>query len=572
MSTATLKDVGKSHDNVKEPLNYLNATNTIKSWLFTVDHKRIAIMYLVAVSVAFLLGGLAAGMIRVELTVPKGQFLTNDAYNKVFTAHGVVMIFFFLIPAVPAVLGNFVLPLMLGARDLAFPRLNLLSFYVYSAALVMGLAAIIGGGVDTGWTFYTPYSSVYSNSNVALTIMAAFVAGFSSIFTGLNFIVTIHKMRAPGMTWFKMPLFAWAMYATSVIIMLGTPVVAITLALVVVERTLGFGIFSPEIGGDPVLFQHLFWFYSHPAVYIMVLPAMGVINEVIAANSKKRIFGYEFVAFSTMAIAVFGFIVWGHHMFATSQSMYLGLVFSVLSFLVAVPSAVKIFNWATTMYKGSVELTSHMLYAFGFLGLFTIGGLTGLYLSSLATDIHLTATYFVVAHFHYVMVGGTAMGFLAGLHFWWPKMTGRMYSEIWGKVSAVLVFLGFNLTFLPQFVVGYLGMPRRYHFYPPEFQLWHVMSTGGAFVLGVGFLLPAFYLVHSLKHGEKAGNNPWRAVGLEWLTMSPPDTHNFHELPVVTWEAYEYFQESHHGGDVAPSRFPFDDEELHLAADEEVHV
>ena len=572
MSTATLKDMGKSHDKVKEPLNYLNATNTIKSWLFTVDHKRIAIMYLVAVSVAFLLGGLAAGMIRVELTVPKGQFLTNDAYNKVFTAHGVIMIFFFLMPAVPAVLGNFILPLMLGARDLAFPRLNLLSFYVYSASLVMGLAAIIGGGVDTGWTFYTPYSSVYSNSNVALTIMAAFVAGFSSIFTGLNFIVTIHKMRAPGMTWFKMPLFAWAMYATSVIIMLGTPVVAITLALVVVERTLGFGIFSPEIGGDPVLFQHLFWFYSHPAVYIMVLPAMGVINEVIAANSKKRIFGYEFVAFSTMAIAVFGFIVWGHHMFASSQSMYLGLVFSVLSFLVAVPSAVKIFNWATTMYKGSVELTSHMLYAFGFLGLFTIGGLTGLYLSSLATDIHLTATYFVVAHFHYVMVGGTAMGFLAGLHFWWPKMTGRMYNEIWGKVSAVLVFLGFNLTFLPQFVVGYLGMPRRYHFYPPEFQLWHVMSTGGAFVLGVGFLLPVLYLLHSLKYGEKAGNNPWRAVGLEWTTMSPPDTHNFHELPVVTWEAYEYFQESHHGGDVGPSRFPFDDEAVHTSSDEEVHV
>lgn len=573
MSTDTLEKTTSGLVAENEPKHYLNSSNTITSWLFTVDHKRIAIMYLVAVSIAFLLGGLAAAMIRVELTVPKGQFLTNDAYNKVFTAHGVVMIFFFLIPAIPAVLGNFLLPLMIGARDLAFPRLNLLSLYVYTAALCMALAAIIGGGVDTGWTFYTPYSSVYSNSNVALTIMAAFVAGFSSIFTGLNFIVTLHKMRAPGLSWFRLPLFAWALYATSVIIMLGTPVIAITLALVVVERTLGFGIFSPEIGGDPVLFQHLFWFYSHPAVYIMVLPAMGVINEVIAANSKKRIFGYEFVAFSTMAIAVFGFIVWGHHMFATSQSMYLGLVFSILSFLVAVPSAVKIFNWATTMYKGSVEMTSHMLYALGFLGLFTIGGLTGLYLSSLATDIHLTATYFVVAHFHYVMVGGTAMGFLAGLHFWWPKMTGRMYSEVWGQISAVLVFLGFNFTFLPQFIVGYLGMPRRYHFYPPEFQLWHIMSTAGSFVLGVGFILPVFYLIHSLKHGEKVGKNPWRAVGLEWTTSSPPDTHNFHEVPVVTWEAYEYFQESHTGGDVSESRFPFEDS-LDVSEEEhsEVHV
>lgn len=568
MSVAAFKNDGSAAKSEQEQVNYLNVTNTIKSWLLTVDHKRIAILYLVTVSVAFLLGGLAAGALRVELTGPKGQFLTNDGYNKMFTAHGVIMIFFFLIPAIPAVLGNFALPIMIGARDLAFPRLNLLSWYVFVTAVVMGLAAIITGGVDTGWTFYTPYSSVYSNSNVALTIMAAFVAGFSSIFTGLNFIVTVHKMRAPGMTWFRLPLFVWAMYATSLIIMLGTPVVAITLALVVVERCLGFGIFSPEIGGDPVLFQHLFWFYSHPAVYIMILPSMGVINEVIAANCKKRVFGYEFVAFSTMAIAVFGFIVWGHHMFATSQSMYLGVVFSILSFLVAVPSAVKVFNWVTTMYKGSVELSSTMLYAIGFLGLFTVGGLTGLYLSSLATDIHLTATYFVVAHFHYVMVGGTATGFLAGLHYWWPKMTGRMYSEFWGKTSAYLVFVGFNLTFLPQFVVGYVGMPRRYHFYPPEYQIWHVLSTMGSTVLGVGFALPVFYLIHSLKYGKKAPANPWGAVGLEWLVQSPPDTHNFHEIPVVTWEAYEYFQESHHGGEVGPSRFPFDAESIAFVEEE----
>jgi cytochrome c oxidase subunit 1 len=538
------------------PEDYLNVAHSVRSWLLTIDHKRIAMLYLVGISVFFLLGGLAAGLVRFELTAPHGQILSSESYNKVFSAHGIFMVFLFLVPSIPATLGNFMLPIMIGARDLAFPRLNLLSWYLYMTGGALILGSIALGGVDTGWTFYTPYSSLYSNGNVSLCLIGIFIAGFSSIATGLNFIVTVHKMRAPGLTWFRLPLFIWAMYATSVIIMLGTPVVAITLALVVVERTMGFGIFSPELGGDPVLFQHMFWFYSHPAVYIMILPSMGIISEVIAANSKKRIFGYSFVAFSTMAIAVFGFIVWGHHMFATSQSMYAGMVFSVISFLVAVPSAIKVFNWITTIYKGSVELTGHMIFALGFIGLFTIGGLTGLFLASLATDIHLTATYFVVAHFHYVMVGGALLGYMAGLHYWWPKMTGRMYPEAWAKLSAMIMFVGFNLTFFPQFIVGYLGMPRRYHFYAPEYQIWHLASTAGSTVLGIGFLIPVVYLLWSLKYGDKAPENPWNAIGLEWTIQSPPITHNFHHVPVVTWEAYEYQKDEHHDH-YAEDRAPF---------------
>jgi cytochrome c oxidase subunit 1 len=524
---------------VEEP-NYLNWSYSVKDWLLTIDHKRIAVLYLVSISIMFLLGGFAAMMIRIELTSPHGQLLTSEVYNKMFTMHGVLMVFFFLVPSIPATLGNFVIPLMIGAKDLAFPRLNLLSWYLYTVGGLLALAAMVMGGVDTGWTFYTPYSSVYSNSNVSLTLIGIFIAGFSSILTGINFIVTIHKMRAPGLTWFRLPLFIWALYATSVIIVLGTPVVAITLALVVVERTLHLGIFNPALGGDPILFQHMFWFYSHPAVYIMILPSMGIINEIIACFSRKRIFGYSFVAFSSIAIAVFGFLVWGHHMFVTGQSMYTGMVFSALSFIVAVPSAIKVFNWTATIYKGHVWFTAPMLYAMGFIGLFTVGGLTGLYLASLAMDVHLNMTYFVVAHFHFVMVGGATLGYLGGLHFWWPKITGRMYPEGWAKLAAGISFLGFNLTFLPQFIVGYLGMPRRYHYYPAEFQIWHVMSSAGASVLAVGYGIPLIYFLWSLKYGPKAGDNPWGAVGLEWMTTSPPPMENFHEIPVVTWEAYDY--------------------------------
>jgi cytochrome c oxidase subunit 1 len=520
--------------------HYLNADYGIRSWLLTVDHKRIALLYLASITLFFFLGGFFAVLIRLELLTPQGDMVQSETYNKLFTMHGIIMIIFFLIPAIPAVLGNFLVPLMVGAKDLAFPRINLLSWYIYILGGIISLTSIVVGGVDTGWTFYTPYSSTYSNSYVITAGLGVFVAGFSSILTGLNFIVTIHKMRAPGLTWFRLPLFIWAHYATALIQMLATPVLAITIVLLALERGFHIGIFDPALGGDPVLFQHLFWFYSHPAVYIMILPGMGIISELISCFSRKYVFGYHFIAFSSLGIAVLGFLVWGHHLFVSGQSAYAGLIFSVLSFLVAIPSAIKVFNWTATLYKGSISYQAPMLYAFGFIGLFAIGGLTGLFLAALGLDVHVHDTYFVVAHFHYIMVGGTVMAYLGGMHFWWPKITGRMYPEGWARFSALVVFLGFNLTFLPQFVLGYLGMPRRYHAYPPEFQVLNVMSTAGASILGVGYLIPMIYFFWSLKYGALAGPNPWGATGLEWRTSSPPPTENFKQTPVVTEEPYEY--------------------------------
>ena len=534
---------GNGHSATDSDENYLNNVYGVKSWLLTLDHKRIGLLYLVMTTVFFIIGGIFASIIRLELMTPEGDILEADTFNKMFTMHGVAMIFFFLIPSVPAVLGNFVLPIMIGAKDVAFPKINLLSWYCFAVGGGLATLAIIMGGIDTGWTFYTPYSTTYANGYVALALTGVFINGFSSILTGVNFLTTIHKMRAPGMTWFRLPLFIWAQYATSLMMILGTPVVAITLLLVALERVLGIGIFDPTLGGDPILFQHMFWFYSHPAVYIMIVPGFGVMSEVVACFARKRIFGYSFVAFSSLAIAILGFIVWGHHMFTTGQSIYAGMVFSFLTFLIAVPTAVKIFDWTATLYRGSVLMASPMLYAMGFMGLFLIGGLTGLFLSTMATNIHLHDTYFVVAHFHYVMVGGMVMAYLAGLHFWWPKITGRLYSEWLAKTGAVLIFMGFNLTFFPQFVLGYLGMPRRYHVYPDEFQILHVSSTAGATVLAVGYLVLFICLISSLLNGAKAGPNPWRAKGLEWEIESPPTPHNFHETPIVTREAYAYEEE-----------------------------
>ncbi|PYS86564.1 MAG: cytochrome c oxidase subunit I [Acidobacteria bacterium] len=524
-------------------LNYLNNGFTLKSWLLTKDHKRIAIMYLITVSLFFMAGGLYASAIRLELLTPASDLLQTGTYNKVFTQHGILMIFFFLIPSIPAVLGNFILPIMIGAKDLALPRINLLSLYIYWVGGAFTVWALLQGGVDTGWTFYTPYSTTFSNTYVMAVGLGIFINGFSSILTGLNFIVTVHTMRAPGMTWFRLPLFVWAQYATSLVMILGTPVIAITVLLLAIERFARVGIFDPTIGGDPILFQHMFWFYSHPAVYIMILPGMGVISELISNFSRKKIFGYEFIAFSSIAIAVFGFLVWGHHMFVSGQSVYAGLVFSFLTMVVAVPSAIKMFNWTATMYKGSISYDTPMLYGIGFMGLFLIGGLTGLFLGAIGLTVHLTDTYFVVAHFHYVMVGGQVIAYLGGIHYWWPKMTGKMYSEFWGKISAMLVFVGFNLTFFPQFILGYMGMPRRYS-YPPEFQVLNIFSTAGASVLGVGLILPLIYLTQSLISGKAAGDNPWMLPGLEWRTSSPPPTENFDVMPVVTWEAYEFGEES----------------------------
>jgi cytochrome c oxidase subunit I len=520
--------------------HYLNINYGVRSWLFTLDHKRIALLYLGSITLFFFVGGAAAVLFRLELATPQADLFQPETYNKLFTIHGLIMVFFFLIPSIPAVLGNFLVPMMIGARDLAFPRLNLLSWYIFMTGGLFSLVAILLGGVDTGWTFYTPYSTTYANTYVILTAAGVFITGFSSILTGLNFIVTIHKMRAPGLTWNRLPLFIWAQYATSLINLLGTPVLAITLFLVALERGLGLGIFDPALGGDPVLFQHLFWFYSHPAVYIMILPAMGVVSEIITCFSRKQIFGYSFIAFSSVAIAVLGFFVWGHHMFVSSQSVYAGVIFSLLSMLVAIPSAIKVFNWTATLYKGSVIYQTPLLYALGFIGLFTIGGLTGIFVATLAIDVHVHDTYFVVAHFHYIMVGGAIMAYLGGLHFWWPKITGRLYPEAWARLSALIIFVGFNLTFFPQFVLGYLGMPRRYAAYPEEFQVLNVMSSAGASILGVGYLLPMIYFLWSLRRGSVAGSNPWDAKGLEWITSSPPPTENFTEKPQVTEPAYAY--------------------------------
>src|SRR5262245_61636821 len=484
------------------PLTYLNHEHSVRSWLLTKDHKRIGVMYLVVVTLAFFLGGLFATLFRLELATPAGDLLSSDTYNKMFTMHGVAMVFFVLIPGVPAILGNFVLPLMLGARDVAFPKLNLASWYIFLVGGLLTLFVAATGGVDTGWTFYTPYSSVYSNTRVAETAIMVLITGFSSSLTGLNCLVTIHKMRAPCLTWFRLPLFVWASYATSLINVLATPVLAITVLLLALERMFHIGIFDPRVGGDPVLFQHMFWFYSHPAVYIMILPAMGVISELVAAFSRKRIFGYSFVAFSSLAIAVLGFLVWGHHMFVSGQSAYAGLVFSVLTVLIAIPTAVKIFNWTATLYQGSVEFATPFLYVLAFFGLFLIGGMTGLFLAAMGLDIHMHDNYFVVAHFHYVMVGGMVTAFMGGIHYWWPKIWGRMYPELAGRFAAVIVFVGFNLTFFPQFIVGYMGMPRRYHAYLPEFQVLNVLSTAGASVLGFGYLLTAVYLIWSIKFGK----------------------------------------------------------------------
>ncbi|MDM8532624.1 cbb3-type cytochrome c oxidase subunit I [Anaerolineales bacterium HSG25] len=523
--------------------HYFNVEYGVLSWLLTKDHKRIAILYLISISIFFFVGGLFAALIRLELLTPRGDLVSSEVYNRAFTAHGAVMIFLFLIPSIPATFGNFLIPIMIGARDLAFPRLNLVSWYIYSLSATLFVTVVVLGGVDTGWTFYAPLSTSFANGYVVLTIIAAFFAGFSSIFTGINFIATIHKMRAPGMTWFRLPLYVWGHYAASLIMIIGTPVVAIALVLVVIERVFRVGIFDPALGGDPVLFEHLFWFYSHPAVYVMILPGMGVVSEIITCFSRKRIFGYKFIAFSSMAIALLGFLVWGHHMYVSGQSIYAGMLFSLITYVVAIPSAIKVFNWTATLYKGRIYMQTPMLYVMAFMGLFVIGGITGVLLASLAADVHLHDTYFVVSHFHYVMVGSATTAYMAALHFWWPKITGRMYSEMWGRISAIMIFVGFNLTFFPQFVVGYLGMPRRYHDYSfaPEWQIWNVMSTMGSSVLAIGFLLPLFYLTYSLFYGKVAGPNPWGAKGLEWEeTTSPPSQFNFEKTPIVTQEAYDY--------------------------------
>ncbi|MBY0315786.1 MAG: cytochrome c oxidase subunit I [Bdellovibrionales bacterium] len=510
----------------------------LMSWLGSLDHKRIAILYFFSVAFFFLLGGIFALLVRLEL-FNHGALFSQDQYNRFMTYHGAIMVFFVIIPGIPAILGNFFLPLLIGAKDVAFPRVNLMSWYCLMAGFIIAAATLFLGGVDTGWTFYTPYSISYKPATV-LMAFAVFVAGFSSILTGVNFVATVHRLRAPGMTMMRMPLFVWAIYSTAILQVLATPIIGITVLLLAMENIFGIGIFDPELGGDPVLFQHFFWFYSHPAVYIMVLPAMGVISELLCTFSRKTIFGYTAIAYSSIAIAAISFLVWGHHMFTSGQSELTGITFSVLTMFVGVPTAIKLFNWLATLYRGSIQMVTPMLYALGFMFIFTIGGMTGIYLATLATDIHFHDTYFVVAHFHYVMVGGTLMAIMGGAYYWLPKMVGRMYNEAWARISFVIIFVGFNVTFFPQFILGNMGMPRRYHDYLPAYQSLNKISTMGSWMIAVGFIIALYTIIHAIVKGAKAPANPWGGLTLEWTAPSPPPHENFEKTPVVTAGPYEY--------------------------------
>ena len=543
MNTAVVERAPSAEPSVSVEPNYLTEENTVRSWLLTRDHKRIALLFFASITFFFFVGGFAATLMRLNLATP-GGLLQPSVYNRMFTMHGVIMVWFFLIPSIPTTFGNFFIPMMIGARDLAFPRVNLASWYVFNLSGLVVLYSLIMGGADTGWTFYTPLSTVYANGYVFAAALAVFINGFSSIMTSLNFIVTIHRMRAPGMTWMRLPLFVWGIYSVSIVMLTATPVLAMDTFLLAVERFIGIGLFDVRHGGDALLWQHMFWFYSHPAVYIMILPAMGVASELIPCFARRPIFGYAGMTIALMAIAILSFFVWAHHMFVAGISVYAGVFFSLMTFFVAVPSAIKVFNWTVSLHKGSILFDAPMLYALSFVLLFTLGGVTGLMVATLGVDVDLHGTYFVIAHFHYIMVGATVSAFFGALHYWWPKMTGRLYPEMWARFAAILTYVGFNLTFFPQFILGYLGMPRRSYTYPAEWQPWNLLSSAGASILALAYILPLLYLGWSLFWGKRAGANPWRATGLEWTTPSPPPTHNFERTPVVVEEPYAYNPEN----------------------------
>jgi cytochrome c oxidase subunit 1 len=523
-------------------LEYKGKHSGILGWILSTDHKRIGILYLISISIFFMVGVTFGFLMRLELIAPGRTIMDAQTYNSLFTLHGVIMIFLIVVPGIPAVFGNFFLPILVGAKDVAFPRINLLSWYLYITGGLLALFAILlpGGPADTGWTFYIPYS-VRTGTNVTFALFAAFVLGFSSILTGLNFVTTVHRLRAPGMSWFKMPLSVWSFYATAWVQVLATPIIGITLLLVAIERWFGVGIFDPALGGDPVLYQHLFWIYSHPAVYIMILPAMGIVSEIIPVFAHRTIFGYKFIAFSSIAIALFGSLVWAHHMFTVGMSDTGQFVFSLLTMVVAIPSAIKVFNWVATLYKGSIELTTPLLFVLAFIFLFTIGGLTGVMQGILSVDIQVHDTSFIVAHFHYVMFGGTGFGFFAALHYWFPKMFGRMYNQKLSKIYFWLLFIGFNFLYFPMFIMGWLGMPRRYYDYLPQFQPYHLISTIGSWILVLGVLLLFYNMYRSVKNGKiVTEKNVWGGETLEWQIDTPPIHENFIVIPLIETDPYQY--------------------------------